>query len=64
VRLTAFWQKMRGQFGDGYAASVAKDYVLAGLGNWTVDQALAEGIDPKTVWRAVCEAFEIPENAR
>jgi hypothetical protein len=64
VRLTAFWEKMRAQFGDAYAASVAKDYVLSGLGGKTVDQALAEGIEPKTVWRAVCEAFEIPERSR
>lgn len=55
---------MRAQFGDAYAASVAKDYVLSGLGGLTVDQALAEGIAPKTVWYAVCEAFEIPEKAR
>ena len=64
VRLTVFWQKMRAQFGDTYAASVAKDFVLAGLGGRTVDQALAEGIEPKTIWRAVCEAFEIPEEVR
>ncbi len=64
MRLTAFWEKMRAQFGDAYAASVAKDYVLSGLGGKTVDQALAEGIEPKTVWRAVCEAFEIPEKSR
>ena len=64
VRLTVFWQKMRAQFGDTYAASVAKDFVLACLGGRTVDQALAEGIEPKTIWRAVCEAFEIPEEAR
>jgi hypothetical protein len=38
--------------------------VLAGLGGRTVDQALAEGVDPKTVWRAVCEAFEVPERLR
>jgi hypothetical protein len=55
---------MRAQFGDSYAESVAKDYVLAGLGGRTVDQALAEGVDPKTVWRAVCEAFEVPERLR
>ena len=30
----------------------------------TVDQALAEGIEPKAVWRAVCEAFDIPERSR
>ncbi len=64
VRLTAFWERMRAQFGDAYAASVAKDYALAGLGGRTVDQALAEGIDPKAVWQAVCEAFEIPEKSR
>jgi Protein of unknown function (DUF3046) len=64
VRLTVFWDKMRAQFGDGYATSVAKDYVLAGLGGRTVDQALGEGTDPKAVWRAVCEAFEVPEKSR
>jgi len=31
VRLTVFWEKMRGQFGEAYAASVAKDFVLTGL---------------------------------
>ena len=64
MRLTVFWQKMRGQFGDTYAASVAKDYVLADLGGRTADQALAAGVEPKTIWRAVCEAFEIPEESR
>jgi hypothetical protein len=64
VRLTEFWAKMRAQFGDAYAESVAKDYVLAGLGSRTVNQALADGVDTKVVWRAVCEAFRIPERKR
>lgn len=64
MRLTVFWEKMRAQFGDAYAASVAKDTALAGLGGRTVDQALAEGMEPKAVWHAVCEAFEIPEKSR
>jgi Protein of unknown function (DUF3046) len=64
VRLTVFWERMRVQFGDSYAASVAKDYVLAGLGGRTVEQALAAGEDPKTVWRAVCEAFDVPQKLR
>ena len=59
-----FWQKMRVQFGDTYAASVAKDYVLTDLGGRTVDQALAAGVEPKEIWRAVCQAFEIPEGSR
>jgi hypothetical protein len=64
VQLTVFWERMRRQFGDSYAASVAKDYVLADLGSRTVDQALADGVEAKDVWRAVCEAFEIPEKSR
>jgi hypothetical protein len=64
VRLTEFWERMRAQFGDSYAGSVAKDFVLAGLGGRTVDQALADGVDAKTVWRAVCEAFDVPERLR
>ena len=64
MRLTAFWERMRAQFGDVYAESVAKDHVLAVLGGRTVNQALADGIDAKIVWRAVCEAFNIPESRR
>jgi hypothetical protein len=64
VRLTVFWERMRAHFGDSYAESVARDYVLAGLDSRTVDQALAAGMDLKTVWRAVCEAFDVPERLR
>ncbi len=64
MRLTAFWERMNAQFGEAYAQSVAKDYVLAGLGGRTVERALANGEDAKTVWRAVCEAFNVPDNLR
>jgi hypothetical protein len=55
---------MRAQFGDAYAESVAKDYVIAQLGGRTVNQALADGEDVKLVWRGVCEAFHLPERVR
>jgi hypothetical protein len=64
VRLTVFWERMRAQFGDTYAESVAKDYVLSGLGGRTVNKALADGEDAKIVWRAVCETFNVPESLR
>jgi hypothetical protein len=64
VRLTTFWERMRAQFGEAYADSVARDYVLAGLGGRTVYQALDDGEDAKVVWRAVCEAFKVPERLR
>lgn len=64
MRLTVFWDLMRAQFGDSYATSVAKDHVLAEIGGRTVEQALADGVEPKLIWHAVCTAFEIPEHRR
>ena len=64
VRLTEFWARMRAQFGDVYALSVAKDYVFAQLGGRTIERALADGVDAKVVWRAVCETFDVPEKLR
>jgi Protein of unknown function (DUF3046) len=64
VRLTEFWDRMGTQFGDAYAQSVAKDFVFDKLGGRTVDRALADGVDAKLVWRAVCDTFKVPENLR
>jgi hypothetical protein len=64
VRLTEFWERMRAQFGDTYAESVAKDYVLSSLAGRTVNKALADGEDAKVVWRAVTETFNVPESLR
>ena len=64
VRLTEFWDRMNAQFGDVYAQSVAKDFVFDQLGGRTVERALADGVDAKAVWRAVCETFKVPENLR
>jgi hypothetical protein len=64
VKLTEFWRRMREQFGEVYAESVAKDQVLGALGGRTVNQALADGEDAKTVWRAVAEAFDVPARLR
>ena len=59
-----FWERMRAQFGDTYADSLANDYVLSTLGGRTVKTALADGEDAKTVWRAICETFDVPESLR
>ncbi|MFY9654293.1 DUF3046 domain-containing protein [Trebonia sp.] len=64
MRLTEFWARMKEQFGDVYAESLAKDYVLSNLGGRTVNKALADGEDPKVVWRAVCDTFTVPDSLR
>lgn len=64
VRLTEFWARMEQTFGEAYAESVARDQVLSGLGGRTVREALDAGEDAKSVWRAVCDAFDLPPRLR
>ena len=54
---------MDARFGSAYARSVASDYRLTSLGT-TIDDALERGDSPKSVWRAVCEEFEVPARLR
>jgi hypothetical protein len=55
---------MSEQFGERYADSLAKDYVLAELGGRTIEQALTDGESVKTVWAAVCATFDVPQRLR
>lgn len=51
---------MEEHFGAAYAHSVARDQVIGRLGGRSVLEALDAGDDPKSVWLAVCDHFEIP----
>jgi len=64
VRITEFWRRMDARFGAAYARSYAADQVLSALGSRTVDRALADGDDVKAVWRAVCDAEQLPASER
>jgi DUF3046 family protein len=64
MRITAFRHMMAQEFGEVRADMVARDHVFSALGNRTVDQALDAGMSTKEIWRAVCEAFEVPADRR
>ena len=64
VRLTYFRELMEGEFGAVRAASLSHDHVFAQLGGRTVEEALEAGIDPRAVWLAVCEAYDVPPARR
>lgn len=64
MRFTEFWARMEHALGPAYAAVWAAQQVLADLGGRTVDEALAAGLPPKTVWRAVATRLDLPENQR
>jgi Protein of unknown function (DUF3046) len=64
MRLTHFRDRMAEEFGRIRSEMIARDHVFSAFGERTVDQALAAGYDPKAVWLAVCEAFDVPLERR
>jgi Protein of unknown function (DUF3046) len=63
VRITHFRSLMADEFGPR-AAALSRDHVFADLGGRTVQEALDAGIEPREIWRAVCEAYDVPANRR
>ncbi len=64
MRHSQFWTLLREEFGEAYAASLARDHTFAALGDRTAEQALADGIPPRDVWSAVCADFDVPPARR
>jgi hypothetical protein len=64
MRITVFRNLMSQEFGEVRADMLARDHVFSSLGGRTVDQALEAGLQPKEIWRAVCDAFEVPPDRR
>jgi hypothetical protein len=60
VRLTEFHDRVTLRFGATYGASVLSDHVLTGFDGRTGAQAIADGADPRDVWRALCVDFDVP----
>ena len=66
MRLTDFWERLEQVFGRGYARSFAADHSFADLGNRTIDEAIAQGIETATIWRAVVATYpdRVPSRLR
>ncbi len=64
MRLSEFWVRMERRLGAAYYRSWAADQVLPQLEGRTVVQALDQGEDAKTVWRAVVDATGAPASER
>ena len=52
------------EFGPGYGIVVVNDLVLAALGGRTASEALSDGVPPRDVWFAICDATDVPESRR
>jgi hypothetical protein len=55
---------MEAALGPTYARSWARQQVLPGLGERTVQEALDDGWDAKRVWREVHQALKLPARDR
>lgn len=64
MRHTEFWSRMEAALGASYASVWARQQVLVDLDDHTVAEALAAGVPPKAVWRAVAKALELPDSQR
>jgi hypothetical protein len=66
VRLTDFWDRLTQTFGAAYARSLAADHSFADLGGRTIDEAIAQGVETNTIWRAVIDAYpdRVPSGLR
>jgi hypothetical protein len=64
MRHTEFWERMDRALGKAYSRFWAEQQVLGDLGGRTVDEALDAGEQPKTVWRAVWQALDLPDRER
>lgn len=64
MRLSEFWTLMEGEFGAGYAGLLARTHVIGSLGGRTAAEALEAGERPRSVWLALCEDMDVPEDRR
>ena len=64
MKYTEFWDRMENALGPAYARSWASMFVIADLGGRTVEEALAAGVSPKEVWRAVWAVLGLPARER
>jgi hypothetical protein len=64
MRHTEFWVNMNLALGEAYAPVWARTQVMDALGGRTAEEALAAGVSPKQVWRAVADRLDLPESQR
>jgi hypothetical protein len=59
VRYSELWELVDDVFGP-LGRTLARDHVIGALGDRTLVQALEAGEDPTLVWRALCDAMQVP----
>ena len=64
MRHSEFRQLVEEVLGPQVGRALVQDLALDALGDRTAAQAIDAGEDLRTVWRALCDAMEVPEARR
>jgi Protein of unknown function (DUF3046) len=64
VRNREFWQLVDEVFGPRYGRTLAADQVIGDLDDRTAAEAIEAGVEPRTVWHALCDAMDVPDERR
>ncbi len=64
VRYREFWDLVDEVLGPAHGRVLTAELRVGGLGDRTADVALAEGVEPRDVWHAICDELGIPEAQR
>lgn len=63
MRHRAFRKAVAEEFGEAHSGVLLRDYWLAALGA-TPEDALGRGVEPRVVWEALCQEFDVEESRR
>ena len=64
MRLSEFWALADDVFGPAYSRTLSRELVLDGCQDRTAAVALDDGVAPRDVWHAWCDAMDIPHHQR
>ncbi len=64
MRETELRRRLVKHLGAGYAPAWSLQFALSDLGSRTVEEAIADGVDFKSIWLAVWAALELPASER
>jgi hypothetical protein len=64
VRFREFWQLVDEVLGSAHGRELTRSMVLGALEHRTAVQALDDGVEPRTVWHAMCDELQIPDAQR
>ena len=64
MRYSEFRQLVDEVLGPRVGRALVQDLVLGALGNRTAAEALEQGEEPRTVWHALCDAMDVPDEQR